>query len=106
SFKLKNVTGRNLRTLQINALFRRVSEEREWGSGFLNATGSDGLPPGAETSTITVKSSLGYTGTDQKLELLQNSLFVDARVELFAKYGSAQWTRIGEFPVSRRLLAP
>ena len=106
SFKLKNVAGRKLRTLEVNALFRRVSDSHEWGSGFLPATGPGGLAPGAETATITVKSSIGYTGTDSHHELLQNSQFVDARVELFAKYGSATWTRIGEFPVSRQLLAP
>jgi len=106
SFKLKNVAGRKLRTLQVNAVFHRVSEEKEWGSGFLAATAKDGLDPGAETPKLTVKSSIGYTGTDDNRELLQNSQFVDARVELFAKNGSANWTRIGEFPVSRQLLAP
>jgi hypothetical protein len=106
SFKLKNASDRKLRTLEVNALFRRVSEPQEWGSGFLPATGPGGLAPGAETATLTVKSSIGYTGTDETQELLQNSQFVDARVELFAKNGSANWTRIGEFPVSRQLLAP
>src|SRR5436190_15277580 len=105
SFKLKNITDRRLRTLQITALFRRVNEPLEWGSGFKAATGSDGLAPGAETPTITVKSSIGYTGTDDTQELLTNSQFVDARVELFAKNGSSRWTRIGEYTVSRRLLA-
>jgi len=106
SFRLKNVTDRKLRTLQINALFRRVNEPQEWGSAFKAATGSDGLPAGAETPTITVKSSLGYTGTDDTRELLANSQFVDARVELFAKNGRSGWTRLGEFPVSRQLVAP
>ena len=104
SFKLKNVSDARLRTLEINALFRRVNEGREWGSGFMKAGPSGGLAPGAETSTLIVKSSLGYTGEDAGGELLQNSQFVDARVELFAKNGSQPWTRIGEFPVSRRLL--
>ena len=36
--------------------------------------------------------------------MLQNSHFVDAKVELFAKYGSEQWKRIGEYPIARRLL--
>jgi hypothetical protein len=106
SFKLKNVAGRKLRTLQVNAIFRRVSEEAEWGTSFLTASGTDGLDPGAETPRMTVKSSLGYTGTDGSTELLQNSQFVDARVELFAKYGSANWTRIGEYQVQRQLLNP
>jgi hypothetical protein len=36
--------------------------------------------------------------------MLKNSQFVDARVQLFAKYGSIQWVRMGEFPIKRVLL--
>jgi hypothetical protein len=36
--------------------------------------------------------------------MLQNSKFVDAKVELSAKYGSTQWTRIGSYPITRQLL--
>jgi hypothetical protein len=37
--------------------------------------------------------------------MLNNSQFVDARVELFAKYGPVQWTRLAEYPITRQLLA-
>jgi len=37
--------------------------------------------------------------------MLANSQFVDARVELFARYGSTQWARLGQYRVSRQLLA-
>jgi len=105
TFTLKNTSDQRLSTLQVNALFRRVTENDEWGSGFLTAAGSDGLSPGATTAAMTIKSPLGYTGTDQsRLEMLQNSHFVDAKVELFAKYGSTQWTRLGSFPITRQLL--
>jgi hypothetical protein len=105
TFSLKNNSNQNLGTLQVNALFRRVTEKDEWGSGFLTAAGSPGLAPGAATPLLTIRSQLGYTGSDQSREdMLLNSHFVDAHVELFAKYGSAQWKRIGEFPVTRRLL--
>jgi hypothetical protein len=105
SFKLKNNSNRKLSTLQVNALFRRVNESDEWGSGFLTAAGSSGLQPGATTDTLMIKSPLGYTGSDQsRQEMLQNSHFVDAKVELFAKYGSAQWARIGEYQIKRELI--
>jgi len=105
SFTLKNVADQKLVTLQINALFRRVGEDDEWGSAFLTAVGSDGLASGAATSTLTAKSQLGYTGSDQsRLEMLQNTHFVDARVQLFAKYASTQWAKIGEYPIARELL--
>ena len=105
SFSLKNLSNRKLTTLQVNALFRRVTENDEWGSGFLTVAGSEGLAPGASTTPLTVKSTLGYTGSDQsRQEMLQNSHFVDAKVELFAKYGSTQWTRLGAYPITRQLL--
>ena len=104
SFRLKNVSDRPLTTLQVNALFRRVTEKDEWGSGFITAAGSSGLKPGVETEPLTIKSQLGYTGTEARQEMLQNSQFVDAKVELFAKYGSGQWTRLGEYPIARQLL--
>ena len=104
-FSLKNVSDRKLVTLQINALFRRVSENTEWGSGFLTVAGSQGLAPGATSDPITVKSQLGYTGSEQsRQEMLQNAHFVDAKVELFGKYASTQWVRLGSFPITRQLL--
>jgi hypothetical protein len=105
SFTLKNLSDQTLVTLQINALFRRVSENEEWGSGFLTAAGSAGLSPDATTPTLTVRSQLGYTGTDQsRQDMLQNTHFVDAKVELFAKYASIQWVRMGTYPIARTLL--
>jgi len=106
TFTLRNVSDQKLVTLQINALFRRVSENTEWGSGFLTVVGSAGLAPGATTAPITIKSQNGYTGSDQsRQEMLQNTQFVDAKVELFGKYGSTQWVRLGSYPTTRQLLA-
>jgi hypothetical protein len=106
SFVLRNSSEQKLTTLQVNALFRRVQENDEWGSGFLTVNGSDGLAPGASSGALNIRSQLGYTGADQSRdEMLHNSHFVDAKVELFAKYGSTQWKRIGEYPITRRLLA-
>ena len=105
TFTLKNTSAQKLVSLQVNALFRRVSENEEWGSGFKTVVGSEGLPPGATTPPVTIRSELGYTGSDQsRQEMLQNSHFVDAKMELFAKYASTQWVRIGNYPIDRKLL--
>jgi hypothetical protein len=105
SFRLKNISDQKLLVLQVNALFRRVTEKDEWGSGFITAAGSEGLAPGATTQPVTLKSDRGYTGTDQtRQQMLENKYFVDAKVELSAKYGSAQWVRIGDFPITRVLI--
>ena len=104
SFKLKNVSDQPLVALQINAVFRRLNDKDEWGSAFIAVTKSDGLPPGATSQPITIHSQLGYTGTDPRAQMLQHSQFVDAKVDLFAKYASLQWVRIGERPIERRLI--
>jgi len=104
-FTLQNTSDQKLVTLQINALFRRVSENTEWGSGFITVAGSQGLAPGATSDQITIKSQLGYTGSEQsRMEMLQNTHFVDAKVELFGKYASTQWVRLGSYPITRQLL--
>jgi hypothetical protein len=106
SFKLKNVSDQKLKVIQVNVLFKRVNDPAEWGSGFLTVVGSAGLAPGAVTETLLVKSNLGYTGSDQtRQEMLQNSQFIDARAEFSAKYGSIQWARLAEFPVTRTLIS-
>jgi hypothetical protein len=104
TFKVKNLSDQSLIVLQINAIFRRVSENDEWGSGLAKIAGSEGLSPGATSTETTVRSYLGYTGTESRAEMLNNSQFVDAKVELFAKYGSTQWAKVGEYPISRQLL--
>jgi len=105
-FKLKNVSDQKLKVIQVNVLFKRVNDPAEWGSGFVTVVGSAGLAPGAVTDTVLVKSNLGYTGSDQtRQEMLQNSQFIDARAEFSAKYGSIQWARLAEFPVTRTLIS-
>jgi hypothetical protein len=105
SFKLKNVSNQKLPVLQIDAHFRRVTEKEKWSSEFLTVVGSEGLAPGVTTPMLTVRSQRGYTGADQTREdMLHNSQFVDAEIELWVKYGSTQWKRIGEYAVSRRLI--
>jgi hypothetical protein len=105
SFRLRNVSDQTLVSLQVNALFRRVTENDEWGSELVIAAGSDGLSAGGSTVALMAKSPRGYTGSDQsRQEMLQNSHFVDAKVDLFAKYGSTQWTRLGSYPIARQLL--
>ena len=104
TFTLKNISDQPLVALQVNAVFRRVNDKDEWGSAYLAVTKSDGLQPGATSQPITINSQLGYTGTEPRAQMLQNSQFVDAKVDLFAKYASLQWVRIGDRPIERRLI--
>jgi hypothetical protein len=104
TLRLKN-TGPDLKgSVQINAVFRRIGEDEEWGSALIRAIDPNGLPAGASTNPIPLRSNLGYTGTEPRAQLLQNKLFVDARVKVFAKHGSTQWASLGEYKIDRQLL--
>jgi len=103
-FTLKNVGTQSISTLQANIIFRRVGEDDEWGAGFLRIAGSEGLAAGAASKPQTVNSTLGYTSTEPRAQMLANKQFVDARAQVFAKYGAKQWTLLGEFPIERHLL--
>jgi len=103
SFRLKNMSDRTLPAVQVNAVFRRINDPGEWSSGFLPDVARE-IAPGGETSPRTVAGQQGYTGTDDRDEMLHNSHFVDAKAELFVKAGSSKWTRLGEYPVARQLL--
>jgi hypothetical protein len=106
TFTLKNVSTQNLVSLQMMASFFRVNDtSSEWGNSLLTVAGSEGLAPGATTAALTMKSPLGYTGTEPRGEMLQNTHFVDALVKLVTKYGSGQWTHVREVPIERKLIA-
>ena len=62
------------------------------------------LAPGATTDPLTVKSDLGYTGSETRADMLKNSQFVDAKVRILAKAGSNYWHPLGEYQIERRLL--
>lgn len=107
SLKLQNVSGQPVRSVQINAIFRRVNEQEAWGEHFVRAIGSEApLPPGAIGGDIVLRSNLGYTGDEgvSRLKMLEHREFVDAKVDIFAKSGSRTWQKMGEYKIDRRLL--
>jgi hypothetical protein len=105
SFTIKNLSDQSLNSLQMMGSFFRVSDTNsEWGNTLLSVTRSEGLAPGATTAVLTLRSPLGYTGTEPRDEMLRNSHFVDAMVKLVAKYGSVQWTHVKEVPIERQLI--
>ena len=104
SLKLQNVSGDVVDNVQVNAIFRRVGETQAWGEHFVRAIDSTGLQAGQTGGMLVLRSNLGYTGTESRLQMLRNSQFVDAKVEIFGRHGSRTWQKIGEFPIDRQLL--
>ncbi len=104
TLKLRNKAAEPIRSVQINAIFRRVGETEMWGEHFGWAVERDGLAPGATTEELVMQSALGYTGDQPRLVMLQNSQFVDAKVELFVRQGPQSWAKLAEYPIQRQLL--
>jgi hypothetical protein len=104
SLKLRNSSESSLRSVQINAIFKRGSEPEMWGEHFGWAVQRDPLAPGGVTRDLVLRGGLGYTGEQPRLQMLQNKEFVDARVEIFLKQGSRVWAKLAEFPIERQLL--
>ena len=104
TFQFKNVSDQPLKALQANIVFRRAVSPDDWGTEFVRIAGADGLLPGATSESHTVNSKLGYTGTETRQQMLQNANFVDAKVEIFAKYGPIQWQKVAEYSIPRRLI--
>jgi hypothetical protein len=106
SLKLRNKSDKELKSIQINAIFRRVGEKEMWGEYFGWAVPRDKpLPSGAATETLVMRSTLGYTGDQPRMQMLQNREFVDAKVEIYLKQGSKVLAKLAEYPIQRQLLS-
>jgi hypothetical protein len=104
AIRLRNLSDQSLGALQVNAIFRRGNETSEWGNAFRRAAGSAGLAPGSTTDELRLWSQQGYTGIQHPDAMLTNSRFVDARVDLYAKYAANPWVKVGEYEIARTLL--
>lgn len=105
SLRLENVSDREIASVQLNAVFRRVGfEEQSWGEHFVRGIDADGLAAGATTESIVLRSTLGYTGPQTLDQMLLNTYFVDATVAIFGKHGRRILTKMAEFPIDRKLL--
>jgi hypothetical protein len=103
SLKIRNGADRPLSYLQLNAVFRIINDTEELGSKVIWATQGQAFAPGASLGPFNLSSDLGYSSPAARTQMLQHSLFKDAKVELFVKHGSRQWARLGEYRVDRQL---
>jgi hypothetical protein len=106
TLKLQNVSDESISRVQVWAVFRRADEDKTWGEHFVRAIGPEGLDPGKTGSALVLRSTLGYTGSQQtRAQMLQNREFVDAKVRIFGKHGSRTWIKMGEYDIERHLLS-
>ncbi|HEY7287278.1 MAG TPA: hypothetical protein VH497_17635 [Vicinamibacterales bacterium] len=103
SFKLTNTSPTVLGPLHVNAVFRQAGKTAEWSARFVPVAGSQGLAAG-KSSTLNLTADLGYTSFDPVEDMLENSHFVDADVDVYARYGSSEWVRLARYRIDRHLL--
>jgi hypothetical protein len=105
TFKLENVSNEPVESVQVMAVFRQVGDSQSWGDHYATGIDRDGLPAGQTTpGSVVLRSNLGYTGTESRLQMLQNRNFVDAQVDIFGKHASPSWQKLGEYKIDRQLL--
>jgi hypothetical protein len=100
---LTNTSKTTLGPLHLNAVFRQSGHASEWSARFAPIAGSEGFRPGS-SKAIVLTSDLGYTSFDPVEDILLNSQFVDADVDLFARYGASQWIKLARYRVDRHLV--
>src|SRR5262245_12512229 len=83
TLKFRNKSANPVSSIQVNAIFRRVGEKEMWGEHFGWAVPKEPLAPGAETKVLVMRSALGYTGEQPRMQMLQNHEFIDAKVDIF-----------------------
>jgi hypothetical protein len=104
SFKIRNKSDQPISSVQLNAVFRVVGDPEELGARLVRGIPGAGLMPKTTTANFVLSSDLGYTSEGSRVQMLQNSQFRDAQVELFAKHGSRQWVKLAERKIDRQLL--
>jgi hypothetical protein len=104
SFRLKNKADRAISSVDLNSVFRVIGDEEQLGSKYVRGIDRNGLAPGGSVGPFVLRSDLGYTSEAPRTQMLQNSQFRDAQVQVYAKHGSAQWVRLAEITIQRQLL--
>jgi hypothetical protein len=104
SFTVTNTGEQTLSALQIFTVFRFLKESEELGSSLMVLRGKDALGPSATSKSIVSRANWGFTGEQPRAHMLMHQQFKDARVEIFAKYGAAPFTKLTELQLKRQLL--
>ncbi|MEW5983533.1 MAG: hypothetical protein AB1806_14360 [Acidobacteriota bacterium] len=104
SFTVTNNSAHTLSGLQVFSVFRFVGDQEELGSSLIVLRGVDALEPSATSKPVTVRANWGYTGEQPRAQMLMHGEFRDARVEIFAKWGSGPFVKLTEAHIERQLL--
>jgi hypothetical protein len=102
-FSLQNKGDKAHRSIEVLAKFLREGESEQWGGDWRRvAPAGKPLEPGQST-VVVMRSDGRYYSEGTPESMFQHELFKDARVEVFLRVGSSDWTRFADQPVERRI---
>jgi hypothetical protein len=104
AFTVTNTGSATLNGLQIYTVFRYLNETEELGSSLMVLRGAEALGPGATSKLLVSRANWGFTGEQPRGQMLTHAKFKDAKVEVFAKFGSATFVRLTQTQLKRQLL--
>lgn len=103
-FRVRNRGHTPARSIQANAVFRRVGEEGQtWGADWAQvAPASKPLPPG-QSVLLVMKSDSRYYSPGPPETMFEHKLFRDVKVDVFLRMGASSWTKMAEARAERRI---
>jgi hypothetical protein len=102
---VSNTSDARLPAVRVNAVFRLRGHRFEWGNTFPRVAQSPALHPRAVLGSQLVTGRGTYESILSPSGMFGHPRFVDATVAVFGRYGSKTWTKLGEYPVARTVLA-
>jgi hypothetical protein len=103
TFRLKNVSDRDISNVQLLVNFRAEGAEVDIASAQVSGIGPDGLGPGAETDPVVVRPDTGFTLEGPLADFFVHSGFVDVTARVFARR-AGKVVPVGEFKMDRRII--
>ena len=102
TFRLKNQSAQTVPGIEIDIAFWAEGKDGEMDSVSVRAL-ANGLPAGASSDSLTVKSKIGFTLAGTRDDFFGHSLFKDVTARMFAKR-SGRIFPLGEFKMERRII--
>jgi hypothetical protein len=104
TFTLRNTGTEALTSIEIMASFWQQGSDGEWDSILTYAvSGTQELPGGQKSATITLKPNVAYNVEGARVSLFTHYLYKPVTVKLFAKR-SGNLYRLGEYKIAEVVL--
>lgn len=102
SFKIKNISDKPLKYINVNANFRFRDDYENLGDSFLAAIRGKAIPPGENSDEITLKSNYGVEGSNLE-HFRNNPQWKVVLCKLFVKSRGSAFILMGEYTIAKEI---